>query len=139
MKINIKHARKIIWFLCEKTGLPTPMVKTIESPSIDSGVFNTHNLDIILTKDEHDTVGMDVVIHEWLHYALFLIQATSDGTESDDLEHRFIDMIVMPLLIGLLCLHPELGSYLNMGRVDDAAYQIIAKILSSRPRRPKNK
>ncbi|MEM4342531.1 MAG: hypothetical protein QXF97_08315 [Candidatus Caldarchaeum sp.] len=131
MKLSGKQAEQVIYFLSEKTGFPTPRVKTIKGPSYDSGSFSTTSLDITLT-DDGDGVELAVVIHEWLHYALFLIRATMDEPESDDLEHRFISMAATPLIIGLLCLYPELCSCLNMNDSDDQCYKFVSKILSGR-------
>ena len=90
-KISRSEVKSFIKHLCNKFGIPLPIIENLNEASYNEGEYE--NLTIYIKRETHPSVAL----HEFLHYIIHLIKDL-DGDEEDNLEHRFINWIETHML-----------------------------------------
>lgn len=93
IEITEKEARKIIERLCKKIGVPVPGLKITKGGGYVEGIYDEATMEITINT-KTGKISLEVLIHEFLHYIFHLIRATSENSEEENIEHRFVDFLV---------------------------------------------
>lgn len=93
ISVNINEGRKMIEYLCEKVGVPKPMVEILSEDIYHDGEYRDYKIYV----KENTTV--ETIVHEWLHYVISLIVADNilGNFDECELEHRLIKYLEKPL------------------------------------------